>query len=222
MKILMVSTEYPPMQGGVGRYCKHLVNSLRNENLEILVVSNEHGDGDFHGISPYADNSQILLRIVEEVKPDLVHVQYEQGLYGMSLNPLDPRRTRTNIDIFYHKCNVPIVSTFHSAYTFTQWMNLVVPLVNRKFGKVGKHLGFAYDYLTHLINYRSFMHLNRRKIGPNRAGVVFSKYLQSLIPGTHLIYHGSEPNVWPPPAKKDAREIFSLPQETKIALASAL
>ena len=40
----MVSTEYPPMQGGVGRYCKKLVDCLRKKDLEILVVSNEHGD----------------------------------------------------------------------------------------------------------------------------------------------------------------------------------
>jgi hypothetical protein len=216
----MVSTEYPPMQGGVGRYCKHLVDSLRKENLEVLVVSNEHGAGDFNGISPFANNSQVLFQILEEVKPELVHVQYEQGLYGTRLNPLDPRRTRTNIDLFYQECKVPIVSTFHSAYTFAQWMNLVVPLYYRKFGKIGKYLGFAYDYWTHLVNYRSFMHLNRKKIGPNRIGIVFSKYLERLIPGTRLIYHGSEPYVWPPPEKREARKYFSLPQETKIALAS--
>ena len=53
----MVSTEYPPMQGGVGRYCKNLVNSLRKEDLELLIVCNERGEGDFSGISPYNTNN---------------------------------------------------------------------------------------------------------------------------------------------------------------------
>ena len=120
----MVSTEYPPMKGGVGRYCKKLVDSLRKKDIEILVVSSEHGEGELNGISPYnVDNSQVLLRLVNEIKPNLVHIQYEQGMYGMHLDPLNPRRTHSNIDLFYHECKAPIVSTFHSAYTFSQWMN---------------------------------------------------------------------------------------------------
>jgi glycosyltransferase involved in cell wall biosynthesis len=121
MKILMVSTEYPPMQGGVGRYCKKLVDSLKNEGVEVLVVCGKHGKGDFNGISPdNKDNSKVLQKIVKETEPDIVHVQYEHGLYGIHLDPFNPRRTKTNIEIFYHECKVPIVTTFHSAYTFAQ------------------------------------------------------------------------------------------------------
>jgi len=156
------------MQGGVGRYCKNLVNSLRNEDLEVLVVCNELGEGDFSGISPYnTNNSEVLLRLVKEVEPDLVHVQYEQGLYGLHLDPIDPRRTTTNIEFFYNHCRVPIVSTLHSVYTFGQWMRLIVPLENRTFGRIGTLLGMAYDYWTHLLNYESFTSLVKQKIGPN-------------------------------------------------------
>jgi glycosyltransferase involved in cell wall biosynthesis len=208
------------MQGGVGRYCKKLVDSLRKEDVEVLVVSNEDGQGDFIGISPHnPDNSDILLKIVKECQPDVVHVQYEPGLYGIHLDPLNPNKTHTNIESFYRECKVPIVTTFHSAYTFKQWMKLVVPLVNKKFGKIGTWLRMAYDYWTHFLNYRSFNSLNTQKIGPNRKGIVFSRYLANLIPGSHLIYHGSEPNLIPAPDKKEARRIFSLPEEGNIALA---
>jgi glycosyltransferase involved in cell wall biosynthesis len=218
---MMISTEYPPMQGGVGHYTKKLVNSLRQQDLEVLVVCNEQGDGDLNGISPYnINNSKVLLRLVKEVEPDLVHVQYEQGLYGMHLNPIDPRKTRTNIESFYDHCRVPIVSTFHSAYTFGQWMKLVVPLENRSFGRIGTILGMGYDYWTHLINHQSFTTMIKRKIAPNRYGIVFSKYMANLIPGAHLIYHGAEPSISQPANKKEARKIFSLPEDTKIALAS--
>jgi glycosyltransferase involved in cell wall biosynthesis len=208
------------MQGGVGRYCKKLVDSLRNQDVKVRVVCNEDGQGDYTGISPLnPDNSDILLKIVEEYQPDLVHVQYEPGLYGIHLDPLNPNKTCTNIEAFYRECKVPIVTTFHSAYTFRQWMSLVVPLVNKKFGKIGTWLRVAYDYWTHILNYRSFKSLNTQKIGPNRKGIVFSRYLANLIPGSQLIYHGSEPSLIPAPDKREARRKFSLPEEGNIALA---
>jgi len=208
------------MQGGVGRYCKKLVNSLKNEGVQVFVVCNEAGNGDYQGISPgNEDNSKVLLEIVKDVKPDVVHVQYEHGLYGIHLDPLNPANTRTNIESFYRNCAVPIVTTFHSAYTFTQWMRLVVPLNNRVFGRLGTWVKMAYDYWTHLINYQSFNTLNRNKIGSNKAGVVFSKYLGNLIPGSSLIYHGAEPNTSPPLDRSKVRKMFSLPEHEKIALA---
>jgi len=220
MKILMISTEYPPMQGGVGRYSKKLVDSLRSEGAQVFIACNEDGKGDFNGISPNnEDNSKVLLKIVKEIEPDVVHVQYEHGLYGIHLDPINPTRTHTNIEFFYDKCKVPIVTTFHSAYTFTQWMRLVVPLNNRIFGRLGTFLRMAYDYWTHLLNYSSFNSLNKRKIGFNKSGVVFSKYLANIIPGSNLIYHGAEPSISPPLDRKEVRKLFLLPEHSKIALA---
>src|SRR5688572_32630372 len=69
MKILMVSTEYPPMRGGVGRYGANLVQALRERGtgIEVDVVCNEDGEGNFKGISPSNErNSDVLLKIVEE------------------------------------------------------------------------------------------------------------------------------------------------------------
>lgn len=220
MKILMISTEYPPMKGGVAHYSQKLVGSLRNEGMEVSVVCNEDGNGDFIGISPYnRHNSDVLLKAVKEFKPDVVHVQYEPGLYGIYLDPINPRRTRTNIESFYYDCKLPIVTTFHSAYTFAQWMRLIVPISGGRFGRLGTLLQTIYDYWTHILNYSSFNSLNRAKIGPNRAGIVFSKYLQNLIPGSYLIYHGSEPSVSRPVDKTEIRKNFLLPEDANIAVA---
>jgi hypothetical protein len=207
------------MKGGVAHYSQKLVGSLRNEGLEVSVVCNEHGNGDFTGISPYnRHNSDLLIKAAKEFKPDVVHVQYEQGLYGLHLDPINPKRTGTTIESFYHDCKLPIVTTFHSAYTFTQWMRLIVPSGGR-FGRIGTYLRTTYDYWTHLLNYSSYNSLNRGKIGANRAGIVFSKYLQNLVPGSYLIYHGSEPTVPPPTDKSEVRKKFLLPEDTNIALA---
>jgi hypothetical protein len=149
----------------------------------------------------------------------VVHVQYEPGLYGIYLDPINPTRTRTNIESFYYDCKLPIVTTFHSAYTFAQWMRLIVPISGGRFGRLGTLLQTMYDYWTHILNYSSFNSLNRAKIGPNRAGIVFSKYLQNLIPGSYLIYHGSEPSVSHPVDKTEIRKNFLLPEDANIAVA---
>ena len=65
----MVSTEYPPMQGGVGRYTKNLVTALRNLGIhDVYVVCNEKGAGDFSGLVPCNKyNSDILLELVDKI-----------------------------------------------------------------------------------------------------------------------------------------------------------
>ena len=86
--VLMVSPEYPPMVG-VGRYTANLTRSLRQSGIKVDVVCNEMGKGDFNGISPSNQyNSEVLLDIVNKTKPELVHVQYEHGLDGLSLHPI--------------------------------------------------------------------------------------------------------------------------------------
>src|SRR5215813_6334944 len=102
VRVLMVTTEYPPMQGGVGRYTANLTKSLRKAGLEVYIVCNEKGEGDRFGLSQYNENnSAVLLKAVQDLKPDLVHVQNEPGLYGLILDPIDPRKTTFNIDCFY-------------------------------------------------------------------------------------------------------------------------
>ena len=122
----MVTTEYPPMQGGVGRYAAKLTKSLQKVGLEVYVVCNEKGKWNHYGLSSYNhhNNSSALLKAIHDLKPDIVHIQYEPGLYGLVLDPINPKNTTTNIDSFYYDCNIPIVTTFHSAYTFKQWMRL--------------------------------------------------------------------------------------------------
>lgn len=124
-KILMVCTEFPPMQGGVGRYTHNLVKSLRSNSVDVAVVSSSQGSGDYNGISPHKiNNSGVLLNLVKEIEPDIVHVQHEFGLYGFFLDSLRPSKTSTGLDEFYNKCQRPIVTTFHTSMYFKQWMRL--------------------------------------------------------------------------------------------------
>jgi glycosyltransferase involved in cell wall biosynthesis len=217
----MVSTEYPPMQGGVGRYTFNLTNALRKLGFEVNVVSNKLGSGEFSGLSQKnTENSNLLLEIVERTKPDLVHVQYEPGLYGLRLDPLSPRKTSTNIDLFYKYCQTPIVTTFHSAYPFKQWLNLITSIKDstkrNRFGKVSKD---AIRYWKMFLNYYSFHNLNREKLEWSKAGIVFSNYMSKMIGGGKVILHGAEPSSSVRISQIDARKMFNVPESGRIALA---
>jgi glycosyltransferase involved in cell wall biosynthesis len=231
IRILMVSTEYPPMQGGVGRYTANLTKSLRKLGLEVSVVCNEKGEGDYLGLSPYNDdNSDVLSKAVQELKPDLVHIQNEPGLYGLVLDPINPTKTSSTIDSFYYDCKVPIVTTFHSAYTFKQWMNLSATWITERTTSMKRHAQLMISFWEHILNYHSFHDLNREKLLLSKGSIVFSNYLSRLIGGgkmggnnggCNVIYHGAEPSSQIPsrPTKKEARSKFSLPEDRRIALA---
>jgi glycosyltransferase involved in cell wall biosynthesis len=224
------------MPGGVGRYTSNLTNELRKAGIDVYVVCDEKGDGQYSGLSPKnPHNSDVLLKIVNDLKPDIVHVQFEPGLYGLILDPLDPKKSGTYIDAFYTKCKIPIVTTFHTGYSLGQWISQASLI--KKSGRIGK-LGIPARGLVrfwkYFLNYRAFTNLNKEKLRMSAAGIVFSHYMSERLGNStnndadsnggkcHVIYHGSEPALYPSPNKKEAREKFSLPQEEqeyRIALA---
>ena len=54
-------------------------------------------------------------------------------------------------------------------------------------------------------------------------GIVFSNYMKTLIPGTNLIYHGSEP--WPTAKdiiQKEAREEIRITSKRKVGISTRL
>jgi glycosyltransferase involved in cell wall biosynthesis len=252
IRILMVSPEYPPINGGVGRYTHNLVNELKRQGLEVYIACDNRGKGDFVGLYPKnMHNSEILLDLVNKIKPDVVHIQYEPGLYGLKLHSLRPNSIHTTIDSFYNKCKIPIVTTFHSEYNFRQWMRIPQIKINKKeslsnsekstYNKKCKLLSSLKDsldnintYWKFLINYEAFQNQNKEKLHRSRAGIVFSDYMKTII-GTKkcnkgfnssklkLLYHGAEPATSINGiSKKDARTRFpSLPQSKKNRIALA-
>jgi glycosyltransferase involved in cell wall biosynthesis len=231
MQVLMVCTEYPPIPGGIGRYTSNLTNALLKLGLDVYVVCDEKGDGQYSGLYPYnPHNSDVLLKIVNDLKPDIVHVQFEAGLYGLIWDTKNPRKAGTYIDQFYAKCKIPIVTTFHSGpITLGQWIT-PSSLVKKsgKMGKLGIPLRALLRYWKYFLNYQAFNNITKEKLRMSRAGIVFSYYMSKLLDHgdgsnsrCHVIYHGSEPAVCPPLNKKEAREKFSLPQEDEHRIALA-
>lgn len=71
-----------------------------------------------------------------------------------------------------------------------------------------------------LINYTLLHRINKRILSKSAYGLVFSKYMNALITGTNLIFHGSEP--WSNTinkSPKEARSRLGLPLQGRLALA---
>jgi glycosyltransferase involved in cell wall biosynthesis len=219
----MVSTEYPPMPGGVGRYTANLTRSLKRIGVDMYVACNEKGAGNFSGLSPKnTENSEFLLKIISELQPDIVHIQFEPGLYGLVLDHKDPRKSGTYIDSFYHQCKVPFVTTFHTGYTLRQWLSQA-SLIKKtgKTGRFGIPARASIRLWKYLLNYQAFNNLNKGKLALSKAGITFSNYMSRMIGrNCHIIYHGCEPTPSVSPDKKQARRHFGLPIESRIALAT--
>jgi glycosyltransferase involved in cell wall biosynthesis len=224
LSILLVSTEYPPMAGGVGRYTSHLKEKLVEMGLMVQVVCDKRGDGEITGIAQHNPrNSEILLELVKRLEPDIVHVQYEPGLYGLSLDIINPARTSTNIDAFYKSCNVPILTTFHSAYPFKQWMNLPIPIYERQNDSyIVKKVKRIFSFWARLTNYHSFHKLNKQKLQQSAAGIAFSHYISRTLgkKECNVIFHGAEKQDFTTSRNRsDLRKSYSIPVDGRVALA---
>ncbi len=252
LRVLMVSPEYPPINGGVGRYTYNLVQELRRQGIEVYVACDNRGNGDFVGLSPNnIHNSEIILRLVDKIKPDIVHIQYEPGLYGLKLHSYRPSKIHTTIDSFYTNSKVPIVTTFHSGYVFRQWMRIPEIKINKKkeslltpeknmdnknyklLPGLRNMLDDISIYWKYLINYEAFQNQNKKKLLNSSTGIVFSEYMRTIIDAMksnkgydskmRLLYHGAEPvTSIEGISKKDAKTRFpSLPQKNSHRIAIA-
>jgi glycosyltransferase involved in cell wall biosynthesis len=228
----MVSAEYPPMLGGIGRYTANLTKELQKLGLDIHIVCDEKGNGDFPTISPNnAYNSDVLLKIVDEIKPDVVHIQFEPGMYG--LDPKNPKKSGTYIDSFYTRCKTPITTTFHCGYVnLRQWIRIPSLLKNTgRIGIVGTPVRAMLRLWKYYLNYHAINNLIKEKVRISRASIVFSQNLAKRLCNNnkcHVIYHGSEPAAAIAASainhdilQKKAREKFSISigEDQKIALA---
>ncbi len=234
--VLMVSTEYPPIPGGVGRYTSNLVKSLKKIGVGVYVLCNEKGNGDFFGLDPSnQSNSHVILNVIDKLNPDAVHVQLEHGLYGFKQKfRNNSNKAITNIEYFYEKCHIPIITTFHSAYPFRQWLKLSELWYNQE-NYVNTNLINPFkkikEFMISLSTYYAFNKSNRIMMEKSSSSIVFSEYLAHLISGgivmsksnlkknnLCVIYHGAEPTLHVPLEKKLARKKLNLPVDKKIGL----
>jgi hypothetical protein len=137
------------------------------------------------------------LQLVSEIKPDIVNIQYERGLYEVDTTI---RHTiwrlvhGSTLDRFYRKCPVPIVSTLHTVFPEEEYRSYVKDRALRKEGRFGflpMPLRAAirrwvmeqrYDLLLEVVR------LSDEIISPART-------IKDVVRRGTVIYHGAEPNI---------------------------
>lgn len=101
MKVLLVTGEFPPMQGGVGDYTREIGRALAELGCEVHVLTSTTG-GPAPGLAVHPIVKRwnwgcwrVLLDAIAAHQPDVVHVQYQAAAYAMhpAIN-FWPRRLR--------------------------------------------------------------------------------------------------------------------------------
>ncbi len=133
MKVLFVTGEFPPMQGGVGDYTREIGLALRDLGCDVHVATSAQA-GPVAGlrIHPVVERWgwgcwRILLDLVRAQRPDVVHVQYQAAAYALhpAIN-LFPRRLRWLGDdrprtaVTFHDLKVPYL--FPKAGPLRRWI----------------------------------------------------------------------------------------------------
>ena len=247
MKILVVSGEYPPMNGGVGRYTKNLVHAIaKKPNVEVSVAIGG-GGGDatapitsdpstdsnnvtvYHGVVRKGDkrNSERILQIVSETKPDVVNIQYERGLYEIDTTI---RHTfwrlmhGSTLDRFYKMSPVPTVSTLHTVFPQDEYYAYIRERATRKEGRFGflpQPLRSAIRRWVMRQRYDLLLHVVRQSDGV----ISPARTLQEVVRRGTVIYHGAEPAIELSSLssrindKKEFRKEFGLPLDKMLLLA---
>jgi glycosyltransferase involved in cell wall biosynthesis len=255
LKILIVSGEYPPMIGGVGRYTSHLVDALRkNKKLEVHIglgssqprngrpissqlkdmkgaslIRNNNNDPDLSSkhveIIKKGDrkNSDRLLGLVRQLKPDIVNVQYERGLYEVdtSIFHMTQRLIHgSTLDKFYKECTVPTVSTLHTVLPYDEYQAYIRERALRKEGRFAALPVQLRAIIRRWVLQRRY-ELLFEVVQLSDEIISLAKIIQDLVRRGTVIYHGAEPAS--PIASSTTKEVFrkhfGLPEDKKLLLA---
>ncbi|MFC2015303.1 glycosyltransferase family 4 protein [Chloroflexota bacterium] len=133
MRVLFVTGEFPPMEGGVGDYTREIGLALRDLGCQVHVLSSDQA-GPVPGLTVYPSIDRwnwsswgAILDQIHEDLPDVVHTQYQAAAYAMhpAINLLPWRLQRLGDDrprsvVTFHDLKVPYL--FPKAGLLRRWV----------------------------------------------------------------------------------------------------
>lgn len=133
MRVLFVTGEFPPMQGGVGDYTREIGLALCDLGCEVQVASSTLA-GPVSGLAvhPIVERWSwncwgTLLQLIRRQRPDVVHIQYQAAAYAMhpAINFLPRRLRRVGANrpssvVTFHDLKVPYL--FPKAGWLRRWV----------------------------------------------------------------------------------------------------
>ena len=136
LRVLLVSGEYPPMEGGVADFTRLVGCAMAEQGAEVHVLTStraRHGapsaPPDCHAVGAswsWGPLYGTLRRLLREVRPDVVNVQYQTAAYGMhpAVNLLPSAFPRVPFVTTFHDLLVPYL--FPKAGPVRRWANLAL------------------------------------------------------------------------------------------------
>jgi glycosyltransferase involved in cell wall biosynthesis len=236
------------MKGGVGRYTYNLVNALkRRNNIDIFIAmsnrknnttttttttatslsdsnSPSFNNGIYYNIVNKGDkqNSDRLLNLIDELKPDIVNIQYERGIYEIDTTIRHMARRLiygSTLDKFYKLCPVPTVSTLHTVLHYNEYHAYIKELALKKVGRLAalpRPLRAAIRRLVFEKRYNLLLEI----INLSKEIISLAKSNQALVKRGTVIYHGAESASSLSAQNKDEyKREFGLPTDKKLLLA---
>jgi len=133
MKVLFVTGEFPPMEGGVGDYTREMGRALHSLGCQVHVATSVHAE-PYPGLFVHPLMERwgwgcwpVILELVRQHRPDVIHIQYQAAAYAMhpAINflPWRLRRlgaTRPQCAVTFHDLKVPYL--FPKAGPLRRWV----------------------------------------------------------------------------------------------------
>jgi glycosyltransferase involved in cell wall biosynthesis len=116
-------TPFPPRHDGIAIYSSELISAMENLGHSVSVIA--HVDSDVGGHESQAnvfgiidiakpDWERAVFHEIMDLKPDVVHIQHEYGLYA---NEGDYGISIIDLLFLLFVARVPVVITYHSVYS---------------------------------------------------------------------------------------------------------
>jgi len=228
------------MKGGVGRYTFNLVQALKKKkNIEIFIAMGPCKDISlrssnnskcysknriYYSIVKKGDhrNSDRLLNLTDELKPDIVNIQYERGLYEIdtSLRYMTRRLLYgSTLDKFYKLCPVPTVSTLHTVLPYKEYQQYIKELARKKEGRFAVLPTPLRAFIRRVVLERRY-ELLLEIVKLSGEIISLAKTNQTLVKRGTVIYHGAEPTPFVSlENKQEYRKELGLPENRRLLLA---
>lgn len=133
MRILFITGEFPPMQGGMGDYTRQIGLALADLGCQVHVLtSDQAGPVDRLTVHPVVRRWnwgcwRTILDRVRQVQPEVIHIQYQAAAYGLhpavNFLPWRVRRLgahRPHLVVTFHDLRVPYL--FPKAGPLRRWV----------------------------------------------------------------------------------------------------
>lgn len=87
LRVCIVSGHYPPTICGIGDHTRALAQALHRRGIEVHIITSRPSCGDPWEVIPIGDSwgwktFRNVLTLIREIRPDIVHFQYQLGIYA--------------------------------------------------------------------------------------------------------------------------------------------